>query len=384
VTEISRSFDAPSRLVDVWLLPLGFALRRWQRRTRRKSGPQSRSAQIHRDSHLAVRTSFTRLHDTNFELVVREGGEPLSRVERMLIGMSFRFSAIDPHEDSLPTPTNFIEQLVFKVVSQIDAGLPNGFDNALREVIDFHSFVLSSQNARDESGNLINLAQVSDGLFTRPDYEWLREYRRAYAAAINKMTSDGWFVRGMSGLVVRLWPTDPDTYPSSILQNIIDLGRHQVAIFEDWVTKRAVIPPPETTAAPDLAGSDLRAYEDAIIQFVSSWERLQQVIVSSYELRHSPQAGDEAYWKAAGESWAALQAHMRNTAFFLTAAVWNEDLAGSGRFRDLLIRWVQTFYAQLQHLYPFRDALMLTPDLLRAPWPDAHAAAIRTLMHPQL
>ncbi len=73
---------------------------------------------------------------------------------------------------------------------------------------------------------------------------------------------------------------------------------------------------------------------------------------------------------------------MRNTAYFLAAAVWNEDLAGSDRFRDLLVRWVQIFYAQLQHLYPFRDALMLTPDLLRAEWPDAQAAAIRTLMYP--
>lgn len=74
---------------------------------------------------------------------------------------------------------------------------------------------------------------------------------------------------------------------------------------------------------------------------------------------------------------------MRNAAFFLAAAVWNEDLAGSDRFRDLLVRWVQTFYAQLQYLYPFRDALMLTPDLLRAPWPDAQTAATRTHMYPQ-
>jgi hypothetical protein len=383
VTEISRSFKASSRLVDVWLLPLGFALRRWQQRTTKQSRPRNRVGETHWDGHLAVLTDFARIHDEKSELVVREGGVPLTRLEQMLIGVSFRFAAVDPREDSLPTPTDFIEQLISKVVNQIDAGSPNGFEDALKEAVDFHSFALDAQNTRDEAGLLVNLAQVNDGPFRRPDFEWLMEYRRAYTAAINKMTSDVWFVHGMSRLVLRLWPRDPEPYPSSVLQNILDLGRHQVAIFEAWVTRRAVIATPEGAAAPDLAGSDLSAYEDALIQFVTSWEGLEQLIVSSYGLRQSLRASDETYWKACGSSWPSLQTHMRNTAFFLAAAVWNEDLAGSNRFRDLLVRWVQTFYAQLQDLYPFRDALMLTPDLLPARWPDAQAAAIRTLMYPQ-
>ena len=167
------------------------------------------------------------------------------------------------------------------------------------------------------------------------------------------------------------------------MQNILDLGRHQVTIFEAWVTRRAIIATPEAAAAPDLAGSDLRAYEDALIHFVTSWETLEQFIVTSYELRQSLQLMTRAYWKCSGASWPSLQTHMRNTACFLAAAVWNEDLAGSDRFRDLLVRWVQIFYAQLQHLYPFRDALMLTPDLLRVEWPDAQAAAIRMHMFEQ-
>ena len=138
------------------------------------------------------------------------------------------------------------------------------------------------------------------------------------------MTSDSSFVHGMSRLVVRLWPGDPEAYPSSVLQNILDLGRHQVAIFEAWVTRRAVIATSEGAAAPDLAGSDLNAYEDALIHFVTSWERLEQIIVSSYELRRSLRAGEETYWKASGANWPSLQTHMRNTAYFLAAAVWNK------------------------------------------------------------
>jgi hypothetical protein len=96
--------------------------------------------------------------------------------------VSFRFTKVDQREASLPTPTDFVEQLISKVVNHIDAGSPNGFDDARTEAVDFHSFVLEAQNTRDEGGALVNLAQVSDGLFTRPDFEWVREYRRAFTA----------------------------------------------------------------------------------------------------------------------------------------------------------------------------------------------------------
>jgi hypothetical protein len=382
VTEITRSFKAPSRLVDVWLLPLGVALQRWQQRTRKQGGPTKRFSATHWEGHLAVLTDFARVHDQKLELLVREGGAPLTRLERMLVQISFRFAAIDPREDSLPTPTDFIQQLISKVISQIEAGSPNGFDDALKEAVDFHAFALDAQNTRGEDGILINLAQVNDGLFIRPDFEWIREYRRAFTAAINKMPSDGWFVHGMNGVVVRLWPSDPEAYPPSVLHNILDLGRHQVVSFEAWVTKRAVLAAPGA-GAPDLAGSDVRAYEDALIHFVTSWENLEQVIVISYGLRRSARAGEEAYWKSSAASWPALQAHMRNTAYFLAAAVWNEDLAGSDHFRDLMVRWIQPFYAELRNHHPFRDALILTPDVFHTSWPDSQAAALRTLMFPQ-
>ena len=152
VTEISRSFEDPSRLVDVWLMPLGFALRRWQRRSRKRGGPRNRFGETHWDGQLAILTDFARVNDGKSELVVREGGAPLTRFEQMLIWTSFRFAVVDPREDSLPTPTDFIEQLVSKVVNQIDTGSPNGFDDALKEAVDFHSFALEAQNTRDDGG----------------------------------------------------------------------------------------------------------------------------------------------------------------------------------------------------------------------------------------
>ena len=61
---------------------------------------------------------------------------------------------------------------------------------------------------------------------------------------------------------------------------------------------------------------------------------LEQVIVSSFEVRKSDPGDDVTYWRSAGASWLSLQIHMRNAAFFVAAAVWNEDLAGGEQFHD--------------------------------------------------
>jgi hypothetical protein len=98
--EIRIAFKAPSRLVDVWLLPIGFALRRWQKRTRKQSKTQNRLGRSAWEDHLAVLTDFVRVHDEKSELVAREGGTPLTWLERVLIGVSFRFTKVDLREAS--------------------------------------------------------------------------------------------------------------------------------------------------------------------------------------------------------------------------------------------------------------------------------------------
>ena len=84
VSEISRAFKTPSRLIDVWLLPLGLALRRWQRRTR-KQPHQRQFGEVHWRGHLAVPTDFNIVQEENFELLLRDGGAQVTWFERALI-----------------------------------------------------------------------------------------------------------------------------------------------------------------------------------------------------------------------------------------------------------------------------------------------------------
>jgi|SRR5208337_2551206 len=111
-TEISRSFRTPSRLVDVWLLPLGFAVRRWEQRARKHSRPRHRYGETQWAGHLAFLTDFARIHDEKFDLVVREGGVPLKWFEKMLIRVSFKFAAIRAVSERTESVGGFSNQLV--------------------------------------------------------------------------------------------------------------------------------------------------------------------------------------------------------------------------------------------------------------------------------
>src|SRR5262249_40912444 len=78
----------------------------------------------------------------------------------------------------------------------------------------------------------------------------------------------------------------------------------------------------------------------------------------------------------------ALQTHLHNTAYFFGAAVWNDDPLGADRFRDLLLRWVQPFYANLQSSYDFSNTYLFTPDLVGQDWPHVEAYAATHVRFP--
>ena len=52
----------------------------------------------------------------------------------------------------------------------------------------------------------------------------------------------------------------------------------------------------------------------------------------------------------------------------MASAVWNEDAIGADRYRDLLLRWVETVRVDVEPDYLLRHQLLLTPDLLALEW----------------
>jgi hypothetical protein len=171
VSEVTTTFSGPTRLVDVRLKPLRWVLRRWQSRLRKRATPsRQRFGEPRWNAQLTIQPNFDEVLDRRCELVLRQDGVPLTRFEKWIIRRCFHFKRVSPHEVDMPTPENFLEQLVDKAVNQIEESVTTGFRAALADVIQYHRFILAAQNTRDDAGNAFNLAEVGN-LFTRPDAE---------------------------------------------------------------------------------------------------------------------------------------------------------------------------------------------------------------------
>jgi hypothetical protein len=84
-------------------------------------------------------------------------------------------------------------------------------------------------------------------------------------------------------------------------------------------------------------------------------------------------------WEANARSWPILQTHLYHTAYFLGAAVWNDDEIGAERYRDLLLRWLHPFYNEVRDEYRFTASALLTPDVMTSRWLDAEALGRRLM-----
>jgi hypothetical protein len=173
VTEVTALFPGPTRLVDVWLKPLQWVLERCRRRTRIQPQREQRFGQPLWDGYLAIVPDFDGILEGRRDWVLRRGGVPLTRLEKWIVRRCFRFENALSHETDMPTPEDFLEQLVDKLIQQIDESATTGFRSALAETVQYHRFILAAQNTRDDAGNAFNFAEVG-GLFSRPDAEWVR------------------------------------------------------------------------------------------------------------------------------------------------------------------------------------------------------------------
>jgi hypothetical protein len=73
-------------------------------------------------------------------------------------------------------------------------------------------------------------------------------------------------------------------------------------------------------------------------------------------------------WNAFGPSMPFLEKHLRNTAYLLASAIWNKDEIGAERYRDCLLRWLDTLRPEMQTDNLLMHNALLTPDLLTLDW----------------
>lgn len=383
--ELERRFKRPRELVDVWLGPLAFAIDSWRRRTRAK-GKKETSSPFKAESwdgELAIAPVTGHASD-RWILVERRGGEPLLWWERLVLRHSLRFRETDKRDADLPTIGDLLEGLLDKMVAQIEKSAVTGFQAAFKEATRFHEFVLAAQDTRDEAGNALNLAEVG-GLWTRPDVEWVRSYRRVMDAAAEKISVNTAFINHLSHLPYRLLPADAARFAPRPIITLVDLGPFQVIALEAWLT-RHTLPTynPLGDSNARLAGSDARAYQEVLISFVGAWESFQQSLILSFGLRKLRKKTAEEKWGAYSKAWGVIFAHLKASAYFIASASWNEDDPGEERYRDHLLRWLSHFYNEVDREYAFQHTYLLTPSLLTVSWSEASEAAKPCLRYHQI
>jgi hypothetical protein len=339
-TELQTNFASPSVLHDVWLRPLGFALRNWWRRSEqsRPEPPRRHSALPGRDIRISVSASFDSTYEGDVAWCLRKGGLPLHRWERWLVRRSFRFETKKDRKDALPTPSNFLEELADRVIGQIERTAITGFKGALDEFLRYHRFILDAHDTRTDQGQPLSLAEVG-GFFEAPYQDWIRQYRRVFQNSADKIGVETTFIETLGHVIIRLLPGDAADLSPAVVTSLLDLGLHEVIILEAWVTRRTSIDvPAEEAAQPrlQLAGSERRAYEHVVRNFTGAWENVLRVTGSLYGWKLQQRQAPSEHWNALGKGWAFLERHLRNTAYFLASAIWNEDETGSERYRDAL------------------------------------------------
>ena len=324
-TEIETNFGKPSRLADVRMRPLGVALRSWHRRMRKAKNAAKPSPFGARkwDGEVIIPISFDFYLDGPTAWVFREGDVGLSWWERQLVKRSFRFARAAKELSDPLTPNSFIEELTDKLVGQIEKSALSGFKTSLAELVSYHSFILSTQDTIDSTGAPLNLAQIGAGLFERPDQRWVHLYRRVYFVAVNKIASEATFVDTLGHVARRLIPADARNVSSAVVTTLLDVGIYEVVALEDWVTRHTIVETVDGAEAQQrlaLAGSDRRAYERVIINFIGAWESVLQTAPIVYKWRKSESLGMPQQWLAHTQAWPYLRTHLHSTAYFFALA----------------------------------------------------------------
>lgn len=381
VTELASRFAAPARLVDVWQAPLQVAFDSWARRVRRTRKPQAATAfseEAWTDS-LVITVWPNATVDGETAWLLRTGETPLRAWERWVIRASFRFARDKPEQRELPGPQEFVEELAEQVIAHIHRTAETGFRIALAELTRFHTFLLEAQEHVDAAGNVASFAQVG-GIWSKPHEVWVEQYRRIYFAAASVVGEDTHFIDRLSYLTVHLLPKDATRTPPGVLAGILYFGVYEVQALQAWLTRHTSVEAPlDGAAAPRLilAGSDRRAYEQAVLNFVGAWERVASRGEEIYRLEERRRGTADEAWSAYCEAFPFLRAHLSHSLYMLASAVWNEDPTGSEQFRDMVVRWPERLDLFSPTEPRLRRRALVTPDWALDTYTNAAAFAAR-------
>jgi len=288
--------------------------------------------------------------------------------------------------DDLPTQEQIMEELGDRAIAQIDRRAPVAFGGALDELIRYHRFLLGLHATETEEGQPFSYAEVSGLAWSAPHVEWIRQYRRLFDRAAERIPDEQRLLETLAYVPYRLLDVEPGVRLSTaVVEGILDLQPILMHAIEAWVTRRSIIEGDADVEAErvGLSGSDARAFAKVMPAIVGAWEANLNTASSVYGWQAEGNTQAEEMWSRYVSAWPLLRQHLGNTAYCLAVAVWNGDKTGAHLFREALVRWPGSALLDVERDGIDRFPWLLMPDLLNEEWPAASARSAR-VGHPYL
>jgi len=288
--------------------------------------------------------------------------------------------------DDLPTPEQIMEELADRAIAQIDRRAPVAFEGALDELVRYHRFLLGLHATETEEGRPFSYAEVSGAAWHAPHIDWIRQYRRLFDRAAERIPDEERFLNALAYVPYRLLDAEPGVRLStSVVEGILDLQPILMHAIEAWVTRRSFLEADANAAGErvGLSGSDARALAKVMPDMIGGWEANLNTASSIYRWQVEADTPADEVWSRYVSAWPFLRQHLGNTAYCLAVAVWNGDKTGARLFREALVRWPGSALLDVERDGFDRFPWLLMPELLDGDWAGAAVRSAR-MDHPFL
>ncbi|MBN8809117.1 MAG: hypothetical protein J0I47_12910 [Sphingomonas sp.] len=288
--------------------------------------------------------------------------------------------------DDLPAPEQIMEELADRAIAQIDRRAPVAFEGALDELVRYHRFLIGLHATETEDGRPFSYAEVSGAAWHAPHIDWIRQYRRLFDRAAERIPDEQRFLDALAYVPYRLLDAEPGVRLSkTVVEGILDLQPILMHAIEAWVTRRSIIEGDANAAGErvGLSGSDARALAKVMPGMIGAWEANLNTASPVYGWQVEADTTAEETWARYVSAWPFLRQHLANTAYCLAVAVWNGDKTGARLFREALVRWPGSALLDVQRDGLDRFPWLLMPELLEGAWAAAAGRSAR-VDHPFL
>lgn len=336
---VERRLSVRSRLSSVLYWPLNVAVKGWIRTAERHlSSSPDRASDESKYPLLIFPVVPGRTYESSLILARVAYGPGLSWLQRLLVKVSFRFSAISL-ERRYVTLANILAEIEADARISADNGDVAAFEDAYESLISMHESLLAACLVTSDEGETDSWALLPD-IHRFADHplhkHWTDAYRSLFNAAVNLLPRESRPLRRLCHVVQHLNGPSVQESPVKIRENLLYLHLWLMSVLGNWWSQRleeqgmmehghdqmALLRPPLQSA-----------YEETFVHFVGGWEEARD------RLAFLPDQNVLFVWSEASALMALNKRHINQTGLMLLMAVARGDQAAAEWMADVLVKW---------------------------------------------